>query len=83
MTKKNDNKFWLFIAQGFGSGRSPIMPGTCGTVVGMLLYLLMDDMSLGNYAMLTFAFTLFGFWVCEVASKQLGEHDHLVLFGMK
>jgi len=70
------SKIWLFIAQGFGSGRSPWAPGTFGTLVAIPIYLLMAHLPLDYYLLLTAAFTGFGFWVCDVASKQLGEHDH-------
>lgn len=32
-------KFILFLATGFGSGYSPIMPGTMGTIVAVILFL--------------------------------------------
>ena len=35
----------LFIAQGAYSGKSPYAPGTAGTVVGVLLYLVLKGLS--------------------------------------
>ncbi|MFI4955277.1 MAG: phosphatidylglycerophosphatase A [Gammaproteobacteria bacterium] len=70
------NKVILFIAQGFGSGRLPKMPGTWGTLVGIPIYLLMHDLPIATYLAITFLFTVFGCWLCGVASKQLGTHDH-------
>lgn len=70
-----DKQFWLFVAQGFGSGRAPWFPGTCGTVVGVFIYFLINWLPLSYYVMIVFALTLFGFWLCEMASRELG-HDH-------
>lgn len=70
------NKMLLFIAQGFGSGRISKMPGTWGTGVGVFIYLLMCDLPLIPYLIITLLFTLLGCWLCGVAAKQLGEHDH-------
>lgn len=76
MSQKDfDKKFWIFVAQGFGSGLSPWAPGTCGTVVGVFLFFLISWLPIGYYVMVTFALTLFGFWLCEMASKELG-YDH-------
>jgi phosphatidylglycerophosphatase A len=36
--KTASQKLWIVIASGFGSGYSPVAPGTAGTFVGMVLY---------------------------------------------
>ncbi len=65
-----------FVAFGFGSGCSPIAPGTIGTLVAVPLYLLIQDLSLIAYAvMLVLTFSL-GVWLCANTSQALGVHDH-------
>lgn len=65
------------IAFGFGSGLSPIAPGTVGTLAAIPIYwLLLSWLPLGLYlAILVVAF-LAGIWICGESSKQLGTHDH-------
>lgn len=65
-----------FIAFGFGTGLSPIMPGTVGTLVGVIFYILMHGLSLPIYVAITLILTLFGFWVCDRSAKDLGIHDY-------
>ncbi|MBL4827644.1 MAG: phosphatidylglycerophosphatase A [Spongiibacteraceae bacterium] len=64
------------LAFGFGSGLSPIAPGTAGTVVAVPLYLLLAHFSLWIYvAVLVFAFLL-GIYLCGKTADDLGVHDH-------
>jgi phosphatidylglycerophosphatase A len=65
-----------FLAFGFGSGLSPIAPGTVGTIVAVPLYLLVADLSLPAYSMFILVTAVLGTWFCDVASRQLGVHDH-------
>ena len=65
-----------FFAFGFGSGLSPWAPGTAGTLVAIPLYLLVSDLSLPMYSLFIAVMTLLGIWFCEVASSELGVHDH-------
>lgn len=67
--------FWLFIAQGFYSGRLPKMPGTWGTLPAIPLFLLLSEGSLFSYVIITLIITLGGFWLCDYACKKLGVHD--------
>lgn len=64
------------LAFGFGSGLSPKAPGTAGTVVALLLYLPLSQLSLPLYLALTIVATLVGIWLCGVTSRDLGVHDH-------
>ena len=43
---KSFDKMSVFIAQGAFSGLAPIAPGTAGTVVGMMIYLLIRDLGM-------------------------------------
>lgn len=65
-----------FIAFGFGSGLSPVLPGTTGTLAAIPLYLLMAQLPLWAFlAIILVAFAV-GIYLCDHASKQLGVHDH-------
>jgi phosphatidylglycerophosphatase A len=65
-----------FLAFGFGSGVSPVAPGTAGTLVAVPLYLALSQLSLPGYiAMLLVSFGI-GVWLCERTSRDLGVHDH-------
>ncbi len=65
------------LALGFGAGCAPKMPGTIGTLVGMLFYLpMVFYLSRPVYIIVTIALFLLGIWICEVTEKNLGKHDH-------
>ena len=51
-----DPKF--FLAFGFGSGLSPIAPGTCGTIAAIAIYYLLNDLSVLSYLLLVVLLTL-------------------------
>ena len=74
MNKTFDN-IALFIAQGGFSGRMPVAPGTAGTVVGVLLYLLVKDLPSLWYSAVFVIVTLIGTWVAGAADRILGTKD--------
>ena len=65
-----------FIALGFGSGLSPIAPGTAGTLWAWLAYLLLQPhltaMQMGWLIVLS---ALIGWWACTVAAKNMRIAD--------
>lgn len=69
------------IAQGFGSGLSPIMPGTSGTLLGWLSFVVLTLRWPGIFTqqcwvvMIVAGFAL-GVWVCEITGRNLGTPDH-------
>lgn len=65
-----------FFAFGFGSGLSPFAPGTFGTLMAIPLYLLMLQLSLVPYLIITLIVCITGIWICDKSSKLLGVHDH-------
>ena len=69
------DKLVLFIAQGAFSGRMPIAPGTAGTVVGVLLYLLVIDLSPLWYGAACVGVTVLGTWAAGYADCILGTKD--------
>jgi len=65
-----------FLAFGFGSGLSPKAPGTAGTLAAVPLYWLVSGWSLPLYSAFVLVTAALGIWICGVASRQLGVHDH-------
>lgn len=65
----------LFIAQGAYSGKSPFAPGTAGTVVGVLLYLVLKGLSPAWYLVACVLVIGSGVWAAEEAEKLLGKKD--------
>ncbi len=67
------------ISFGFGSGFSPVAPGTMGTIVGVVIFLLIVYSSLYCfYLYLSITGLLFslGIYLSDRTSKALGTHDH-------
>jgi len=69
------------IAQGFGSGLSPIMPGTSGTLFAWLSYALLtarwpDIFTPLNWAIIIVAGFAIGIAVCDRTGRDLGILDH-------
>lgn len=66
----------LFISEGFGIGRSPIAPGTCGSLLGVLWFFLLALTR--NFYLYFFGAALGVFvsiYFCDVAEKMLKEKD--------
>ncbi len=66
----------MLLAFGFGSGLSPIVPGTMGTLAALPLYLLLVQLPWWAYVVLVVAAALLGNYLCGEAAKRLGVHDH-------
>jgi len=64
-----------FLAFGFGSGAAPKAPGTFGTAVGVLIYLLLPAMSPLIYLGFLIVMFAFGVWLCGKTSADLKIHD--------
>lgn len=73
--RKTQDHIILFIAQGAFSGRFPTAPGTAGTVVGVVLYLLLKDLAPAWYLAACAAITLLGIWTAGEAERLLGRKD--------
>ena len=65
-----------FLAFGFGSGLVPKAPGTAGTVLAVIIYLLLPPLSLLIYALFLLATFSVGVWLCGKTAADLGVHDH-------
>lgn len=65
---------WL--AFGLGSGLSPVAPGTAGTLVALLCYMLFVKLGHDVYLLMSCVGVALGPCLCGSAAKALGEHDH-------
>lgn len=65
----------LFIAQGAYAGRSPIAPGTAGTVIGVFLYLGMKGLAPEKYFAVCLLVILAGIWAAGQAEIILRRTD--------
>ena len=66
----------MFLAFGFGSGLSPIIPGTMGTLAAIPLYLLMAQLPWLFYALIVGVSAVLGCYLCGYSTNKLGVHDH-------
>ncbi len=69
------DKVIKLLASGLGSGYSPIVPGTCGTVVGVGLFWLVSGLPPVHYAIFLLVFILFSCWVADRAQALFGADD--------
>ncbi len=65
-----------FVAFGFGTGLSPVAPGTVGTLVGFPLFWAIKGFSVEYQAAILITGFVVGIWVCDSAGKAVGEADH-------
>lgn len=79
--RRPDSKFLLshpahFIALGFGSGLSPVAPGTAGTLWAWLAYLVLQNwLSPAGMGWLIAASLAAGWWACTVAARNMRIAD--------
>ncbi len=65
-----------FIALGFGSGLSPVAPGTAGTLWAWLAFLVLQQwLTPADMGWLIAASTLIGWWACTVTAKAMKVLD--------
>ena len=67
--------FIIFLATGAYSGFSPVMPGTAGSVVGVLLFIIIASLSPPVYLLTILAFIALSVWVSERAEKIFEKED--------
>lgn len=65
-----------WIAIGFGSGLSPIAPGTVGTLAAIPFYLLLSMLNLPLYLLVIVVGILLGIYACQKATDAIGIEDH-------
>jgi len=64
------------LALGFGSGLSPVAPGTCGTLVALPLAYALTLLPIAAAGTAVAVFVLGGIWICGESARRLGTHDH-------
>jgi phosphatidylglycerophosphatase A len=69
------------LAQGFGSGLSPIMPGTMGTLFAWLSFYVLNSRWPGffteqNWGIIIVVGFVVGIWACGVTGRNMGIADH-------
>jgi phosphatidylglycerophosphatase A len=65
-----------FIALGFGSGLSPVAPGTAGTLLAWLSYALLDPyVAPPVWAGILLGCALVGWWACTVTARNARSAD--------
>lgn len=68
---------WQFLASGFGSGLSPIAPGTMGTLAAIPFWFIFATyLPFWGYITIITLAALAGIVICQKASDELGVHDH-------
>lgn len=65
-----------FIACGFGVGAMSWMPGTFGTLVGVIFYLLSSRLPLLIYCIITFFLFILGVIISDITNQRFGTVDH-------
>ncbi|HEY8537503.1 MAG TPA: phosphatidylglycerophosphatase A [Steroidobacteraceae bacterium] len=65
-----------FFAFGFGSGLSPVAPGTFGTAVAVPLVIILQQFGWGVHALFAVCAILGGVYICGESARRLDVHDH-------
>jgi len=65
-----------FLAFGFGSGLSPLAPGTMGTLAALPIFWLLAKLPLAYYIAIVLMLFIAGIFICGLSCKRLGVHDH-------
>lgn len=64
------------LAFGFGTGLSPVAPGTFGTLVGIPFFLVLRDFPMPFYLAVAGMLFVAGVYLCGESARRLGIHDH-------
>ncbi len=67
---------WHLLATGFGSGLSPIIPGTMGTLAAIPLYFLLVLLPFPLYLLAILIAAIIGITICQRTSDDMKVHDH-------
>lgn len=63
------------LAYGFGTGLSPVAPGTVGSLVGILMFWLMAPLATGLYVGIVVAMFFAGISICGQTARDMGAVD--------
>ncbi len=69
------HKWYKYVATVWPLGKSPIIPGTVGTLGGIPLVLLLSHFDNFRYMLFTFIFVIFACAVCIMYERQSEKHD--------
>lgn len=61
---------------GFGSGLSPVAPGTMGTIIAIPIFLILANFSPVLYLLFVTITFVVGCWSSALTAKALNVHDH-------
>ena len=61
---------------GLGVGLLPLAPGTWGSLLAVLLFLLLPPLELALHLALAVVGFALGVWLCGLSARRLGVHDH-------
>ena len=64
------------LSLGMGAGYVPKLPGTAGTLVGVLLYLIVSDLAWQYYVILVLVLFVVGIGLCEYTTRKLQVDGH-------
>ncbi|MCE0494378.1 phosphatidylglycerophosphatase A [Vibrio salinus] len=76
LSKINLSNPWHLLATGFGSGLSPVVPGTAGTLASIPFYLLLVHFPAWLYILILVFASIIGVKICSQTSSDMGVHDH-------
>lgn len=66
----------MLLGFGFGSGLSPLMPGTAGTLAAIPIYYLLLFIPWWGYLAAVVVALILGIYICGITTRKLGVHDH-------
>ncbi|WP_127959167.1 phosphatidylglycerophosphatase A [Serratia microhaemolytica] len=64
------------LATGFGSGLSPIMPGTAGSIAALPVWWLLIQFPWPYYLLLLLLSCIIGIYLCQKTADDMQVHDH-------
>lgn len=67
---------WHLLATGFGSGLSPIVPGTMGSIAAIPFWYLLTFLPLQIYSLVVMFGICIGVYICRRTARDMGTHDH-------
>nr|WP_230479578.1 phosphatidylglycerophosphatase A [Izhakiella capsodis] len=67
---------WHLLATGFGSGLSPWLPGTMGSLASIPFWYFLRLLPLELYSLMLLLGISIGVYLCHRTAKDMGVHDH-------
>src|SRR5688500_9629661 len=65
-----------FFALGFGSGLSPVAPGTFGTLAAIPLVIVLQHFGIVVHVTFAIVATVAGIYICGESARRMDVHDH-------